>query len=242
MKSASSLVIVIGGSRGLGNAALRQLALTLPAGSHFIFTGRNRNQLEDEARNLHSSYETHTFHPLPMEMDKVDAEKIKDAMKNAMKGGDVKQVLLLFSAFQLGFCGPVSNLNTSEVTNYFHCNVTRFNYNYFWFYFSKYDFSLVGIFGIVSEVRLELNLDFTVLNIGSHYGYPEYIYSTPGWSLQCAGKSAREIFLQCAFDEQRDKSPFELFTFVPGTVKTDMLAKSIEGLEIMNQKCHYISS
>ena len=30
-------------------------------------------------------------------------------------------------------------------------------------------------------------------------------FSTANWSLQCAGKSSREIFLQCAFNESKEK-------------------------------------
>ena len=40
------------------------------------------------------------------------------------------------------------------------------------------------------------NVSLEVLNLGSHYGYSNFNYSASDWSLQCAGKSAREIFLQ----------------------------------------------
>ena len=30
-------------------------------------------------------------------------------------------------------------------------------------------------------------------------------FSTANWSLQCAGKSSREIFLQCALNESKEK-------------------------------------
>ena len=40
------------------------------------------------------------------------------------------------------------------------------------------------------------NVSLEVLNLGSHYGYSNFNYSASDWCLQCAGKSAREIFLQ----------------------------------------------
>ena len=41
---------------------------------------------------------------------------------------------------------------------------------------------------------------------------------------------------QCAFEEQKSTSPFELFTFIPGLVKTDMLEQSIKGWAFLLKK------
>ena len=47
-----------------------------------------------------------------------------------------------------------------------------------------------------------------VVNVGNpsiRYRLGDAGFSTANWSLQCAGKSSREIFLQCAFNESKEK-------------------------------------
>ena len=126
MKRIASTVITIGGSKGLGNATMRQLAQDLPTGSTFIFTGRNIKQLEDEARELREKFTNQHFNPLCIDLDNVDGLLIKETVLSLSAANDTKNIILVLSAFQLGFCGPVGLLDPVEVSRYLNCNVTRF--------------------------------------------------------------------------------------------------------------------
>ena len=90
---------------------------------------------------------------------------------------------------------------------------------------------LVFVYQEVQKLRDEFRIPLAIANISSHYGHKlgEENFAAPKWGLQCAGKSSREIFLQCAYNEARascNSKEFALLSFLPGIVQTDMLTDS----------------
>jgi len=212
MKLCKSHALVIGGSKGIGRATVAELAAKLPNGSRIAFTGRNKTALDQTALKLSETFGKQSFTPIVLDLSDFNERNFDVFLRDFTEEMTDGHLLLVFCAFELGFCGPVSGLKPEQITSYMNNNIT----------------SLVQVYNTMNGMRKSVGAGFTVLNIGSHYGYPNYNYCASEWSLQCVGKSARDIVLQCAYLEEKTSSPFELFTFIPGIVNTGMLAKSIE--------------
>jgi NAD(P)-dependent dehydrogenase (short-subunit alcohol dehydrogenase family) len=89
----------------------------------------------------------------------------------------------------------------------FHTNVSNF----------------VEVFNTVNRARG--TKDFTVFNLGSSFGYEGASFAAANWSLQCAAKASRDIFLRSA---QKETDDFKIITLLPGLVKTEMLKEAKE--------------
>ena len=83
--------------------------------------------------------------------------------------------------------------------------------------------NFVEVFNSVNRARGTKPL--TVFNLGSSFGYEGASFAAANWSLQCAAKASRDIFLRSA---QKETDDFKIITLLPGLVKTEMLKEAKE--------------
>merc|ERR1711953_239854 len=191
--------VIIGGTRGLGRACAEYISKTNQE-SAAIITGRRPEAPEDSLVGPKVTY---------AQFDSSHYNET-DLFQKIESLGKIKNLYFIFSAFELGFGDAVADLDLAKIDKYYKDNVT----------------SLVFVIQNVMKLAYE---NLAICNVSSHYGYRlgDAGFSTANWSLQCAGKSSREIFLQCAFNESKDKGvPFGYLSFIPGVMQTDMLTES----------------
>lgn len=111
------------GTKGIGKEILKNLASLMPNGSHFIFTGRNQDSLQSTENELLHCQPNHFYHPLKLDLGNLGGE-LQEMLKKLVEQYHFCRLYVVFSAFQLGFCGPVVNLQVNRVGQYFHTNVT----------------------------------------------------------------------------------------------------------------------
>merc|ERR1712131_154632 len=191
--------VIIGGTRGLGRACADYITKNKPD-SKVIITGRNPDVPKEYQLGQKVTY-------AQFDSSQYNETNLFDKLKDH---GKVQNLFLIFSAFELGFGDVVAGLNLAKIDQYYKNNVT----------------SLVYVLQNIMKLTYE---NLSICNVSSHYGYRlgDPGFATANWSLQCAGKSSREIFLQCAFNESIEKgTPFGYLSFIPGVMQTDMLTES----------------
>ena len=63
------------------------------------------------------------YHPLKLDLGKL-GDELQETLKKLAEQYRFSRLYVVFSAFQLGFCGPVVNLQADLVGQYFNTNVT----------------------------------------------------------------------------------------------------------------------
>ena len=104
---------------------MEELAAKLPNGSRIAFTGRNKTQLEQIAEKLSKTFGKQSFTPIVLDLSDFNERNFDDFLHKFTAEMSDGHLLLVFSAFELGFCGPVSGLKSEEITSYMMNNVTR---------------------------------------------------------------------------------------------------------------------
>ena len=123
MLSGGLIRIIFLGTKGIGKEILKNLASFMTEGSHFIFTGRNQDSLQSTENELLHCQPNNFYHPLMLDLGNLGGE-LQELLKKLVEQYHFSQLYVVFSAFQLGFCGPVVNLQAGRVGQYLHTNVT----------------------------------------------------------------------------------------------------------------------
>lgn len=83
----------------------------------------DQDSLQSTENELLHCQPNNFYHPLKLDLGNLGGE-LQEMLKKLVEQNRFSHLYVVFSAFQLGFCGPVVNLQANRVGQYLNTNVT----------------------------------------------------------------------------------------------------------------------
>ncbi|UJF32731.1 (S)-benzoin forming benzil reductase [Paenibacillus hexagrammi] len=195
----SELYIVTGGSKGLGEALVREL---LRQGADVCSVARTESEaLRREAPHMKGRLAFHMH-------DLAQVESLDSLMERILSSADLDaadSITLISNAGMLEPMTSVGSMDSADLQRSLQVNVTA-------------PMMLTSSFIRLTET---LRIPRSVVHISSGAGKKPY----PGWAAYCSAKAAIDMFTRCVAAEQEaaaGPNPVRICSVAPGVVDTGM--------------------